>query len=120
MVEHAVQLEGGSEDHSHAHPSQSIYVRIAVILTAITTVEVAIWYIDWFQDSGTLVPALVVLSTIKFVTVVGYYMHLKFDDARFRYIFVCGLVLAISIVAALVVLLRTNKIDYALRVISGS
>jgi cytochrome c oxidase subunit 4 len=118
-VEHA--LHGNEqEDHSHAHPSESIYIRIALILVAITTVEVAIYYIQWFHDSGTLVPALAFLSFVKFVTVVGFYMHLKFDDARFRYIFMCGLVLAVSIVAALVVLLRTHKIEYGLRLISGA
>ena len=119
MSEHV--LHGNEQaDHSHAHPSESIYIRIALILVAITSVEVAIYYIQWFHDSGALVPTLAVLSLVKFVTVIGYYMHLKFDDARFRYIFLAGLVLAVSIVAALVVLMRTHKIEYGLRLISGT
>lgn len=120
MTDHALQLQGEPEDHAHSHPSQAVYIRIALILTIITAVEVAIWYIDWFHDSGALVPTLAVLSFAKFVTVVGYFMHLKFDDARYRYTFVSGLILAISIVAALVILMRTHKIEYGLRLISGS
>jgi cytochrome c oxidase subunit 4 len=120
MADHAMQLQGEPEDHSHSHPSESGYIRIAVLLVAITAIEVAIWYIDWFHDSGALTPTLAVLSIVKFVTVVGYYMHLKFDDARYRYTFMCGLVLSASIIAALVVLMRTHKIEYGLRLISGS
>lgn len=120
MTDHALQLQGEPEDHSHAHPSQSVYIKVAIFLAIVTTIEVAIYYIQWFHDSGTLVPALVILSIMKFVTVVAYFMHLKFDDHRYRYTFIFGLVLAISIVAALVALMRTHKIDYALRLIAGA
>jgi cytochrome c oxidase subunit 4 len=120
MADHALQLQGESEDHSHSHPSQSVYIRVALILTVITAIEVVIWYIDWFHDSGALIPSLVVLSIVKFVSVIGYFMHLKFDDSRYRYTFLAGLVLAISIVAALVVLMRTHQIEYGLRLISGT
>lgn len=119
MTDYALQ-QGSSEDHSHEHPSESVYIRLAVILTAVTTIEVAIYYIDWFHTSGVLVPALVVLSLFKFLAVIGYYMHLKFDDARFRYTFAFGLVLALAIMGGLSVLIRTHMIDYGLRLITGS
>jgi cytochrome c oxidase subunit 4 len=120
MTDHAMQLSGDPEDHAHDHPSEMVYVKVALVLVAITAIEVAIWYIQWFHDSGALIPTLAVLSIIKFVTVVGYYMHLKFDDARYRYTFLCGLLLSASIVTALVVLMRTHKIEYGLRLISGA
>lgn len=120
MAEIAMRAQGGSEDHSHAHPSESTYIRLAVILTAITLIEVAIVYIDWFHTSGALIPALVILSLIKFVAVIGYYMHLKVDDARYRYTFVFGLILALAIMGGLTVLMRTHWIEYGLRLISGT
>lgn len=120
MTDYAMQGGGVAEDHSHGHPSESVYIRIAVILTAITTVEVAIYYIDWFHTSGALVPALVILSAIKFVTVIGYYMHLKTDDVRYRYTFGFGLILALGIMGGLAVLMRTHLIEYGLRLISGT
>jgi cytochrome c oxidase subunit 4 len=100
-------------DHSHGHPSERKYIEIAIILTAITLIEVVIYYIEWMHDSGVLVPTLFVLSIAKFVTVVGYYMHLKFDDPRFRYIFAGGLVIAVAVIGALFVLHTTHRIDYS-------
>lgn len=83
-----------ANDHAHAdahaHPSLSAYVRIAILLAIITAVEVAIYYIPAFE--GVLVPTLVALSAIKFVIVVGYFMHLKFDDALLTFIFAAALV----------------------------
>lgn len=118
MADHAMQLP--EEDRGQEHLTESIYIRIAIILVAITTLEVAIYYIQWFHDSGALVPTLAVLSLAKFIIVISYYMHLKVDDRRYRYIFISGLILAVAIVAALVALLRTHKIEYALRMISGA
>lgn len=100
-------------DHSHEHPSERKYIQIAIILTIITLVEVAIYYIEWMHDSGVLVPTLFVLSIAKFVTVVGYYMHLKFDDPRLMYIFLGGLVIALAVIGALYVLHITHRIDYS-------
>lgn len=101
-----------SVDHDHGHPTERVYIRIAIILTAITAIEVAIYYIDWMHDTGALVPVLVVLSVAKFVTVIGYYMHLKFDNPLFRWMFVAGLVVSIGIVAALAVLHYSHRISY--------
>ena len=72
-----------TEHGEHEHPSERKYIEIAIFLAIITAVEVAIWYVDWMHDSGALVPTLVFLSIFKFVTVVGYYMHLKFDGLCF-------------------------------------
>jgi cytochrome c oxidase subunit 4 len=118
MADHAMHLP--AEDEGQEHLTEAIYIRIAVILTAITAAEVAIYYIEWFHDSGALVPTLAIMSLVKFITVISYYMHLKVDDKRYRYIFVGGLLLAVGIVTALVALLRTHQIDYALRMIVGA
>ena len=105
-------------DHAHDHPSDKKYIQIAIILTIVTIVEVAIYYVDWMHDSGVLVPSLFVLSIAKFVTVIGYYMHLKFDDPRFRYMFIGGLVGSLAVIAALLVLLSVHRIDYSTGLIS--
>ena len=39
-------------------------------------------------------PLLIVLSAAKFVLVVGWFMHLKFDLKRYRWLFYIGLVAA--------------------------
>lgn len=118
MADHAMQVP--EEDRGQEHLTDKTYVRIAIILVAITTLEVAIYYIQWFHDSGALVPTLAVLSLAKFIIVISYYMHLKVDDRRYRYIFIAGLILAVSIVVALAALMRTHKIEYGLRMIAGA
>ena len=100
-------------DHdAHEHPSEKKYIQIAIILTLITLIEVAIYYIEWMHDSGLLVPALFILSIMKFLTVIGYYMHLKFDPPLFKYIFLSALVGSIAVIGALIALLTVHRIDY--------
>ena len=78
----------------HAHPGERTYVAVALVLAVVTAIEVAIYYVEAIED--ILVPALLLLSAGKFAAVVGYFMHLKFDDRRFRWIFIFGLVVAVA------------------------
>ena len=80
-----------SHDHpeEHAHPPIMQYVLIAAILAIITAIEVATYYVEAIESA--LVYILIVLSVVKFVIVVGYYMHLKFDNKLFTWIFALGL-----------------------------
>jgi len=95
----------------HEHPTERAYIKIAAILAAITIAEVVIYYIEALED--VLVPMLIVMSIVKFVMVVSFFMHLKFDDRRLAYIFVAALLLTLSVVLALDVLFNTNVIDYS-------
>src|SRR5688500_2914028 len=66
--------------HAHgAHPTAKTYVIIGVILTVITVIEVWAYYIPELVASNFFVPFLLILSALKFVIVVMYYMHLKYD-----------------------------------------
>jgi len=100
------------DDHE-GHPGESTYIRVALILAAVTAIEVVIYYLDFL--SGILVPALIVLSVGKFVAVVGYFMHLKFDDKKLTAIFVTGLLIAASVVVALALMFDYN--DYELTLV---
>jgi cytochrome c oxidase subunit 4 len=79
------------------HPGPRQYVNIAIILAIVTAAEVAIYYMSALED--LLVPLLIVFSAIKFVLVVSWFMHLKFDSRVFRRLFVAGLALAFSVFA---------------------
>jgi cytochrome c oxidase subunit 4 len=79
----------------HAHPGFPTYIRIALILTVITAIEVAVYYVDALRPA--LVPVLLTLSIVKFVLVVGYFMHLKFDPRLLSGLFVFGLVIALAV-----------------------
>src|ERR1051326_3780767 len=73
---------GHGEAHAveHAHPGAKTYTLVGVVLAIITVAEVFFYT----QESvrAFLVPLLLVLSAAKFATVVGFYMHLKFDHPR--------------------------------------
>lgn len=88
-----------------AHPSARVYLSIAAILTAITVVEVAIFYIPAMRETMALAPVLLLLSAGKFALVVMFYMHLKQDSKLFTAIFTAPLVLAAAVILALMTLL---------------
>ncbi len=102
-----ISAPGHSED-AHNHPAEGTYIRIAIALAAVTLLEVVIYYIDAL--GSILVPALIILSAIKFVTVVGYFMHLKFDDRRLAGIFSGGLIVALVVFLGLYVLQNFHKV----------
>jgi cytochrome c oxidase subunit 4 len=79
------------------HPSPREYVRIAVVLAAITVAEVVIYYIDWIHENDLLIPLLFLFSAIKFSLVVMWFMHLRFDSRTYARFFVMGLAGAVTL-----------------------
>jgi len=75
---------------------------IGIVLAVITAVEVAVFYIPALE--AVLVPVLLVLSAAKFVLVVMFFMHLRFDSLVLTGLFMAGVVLAAFMVTALIVL----------------
>ena len=85
-----------------SHGTPGFYVVIGLILSVITMVEVWIFTIDTL--GGWFVPLLLVLSGFKFILVVGFYMHLRFDHRLFTIVFTTGFILSIIIFILLLVL----------------
>lgn len=79
-------------EHEHAHPKEKVYVKVALWLAIITGMEIAISYIT--MPNQAKIAALLILSLIKFTAVVGYFMHLKFDNPALRKPFITGVILA--------------------------
>lgn len=97
-------------EHSdmHAHPSQGTYIKIAAFLAIVTGIEVFIYYIDAF--SAILVPALVLLSAIKFITVVAYFMHLKFDSRMLAFTFTAAMLVSLAVYIATWLVMNNDAI----------
>jgi cytochrome c oxidase subunit 4 len=83
----------------HSHPGAKEYLGIAVVLTVITAVEVAIFYMPAMKPM--LVPSLLILSALKFSLVAMFYMHLKFDHRLFSWLFVIPMIVIALIIIAL-------------------
>ena len=81
-------------DEAHAHPTWSTYWKVALILFIITVAEVWAYYIPAFVASRAFVPSLLIMSAAKFIIVVMFYMHLKYDHKLFRVLFTGPLLIA--------------------------
>ncbi len=92
------------EHDTHTHPGAGIYVTIGAILTAITAVEVGVYYMAALRP--VMVPVLLTLSAAKFILVIMFYMHLKFDSRLFSTVFVGPLLLAVTVVISLFILFK--------------
>jgi cytochrome c oxidase subunit 4 len=102
------------DDDAHAgHPGELTYIKVAAILALITVSEVVIYYVQWMHDSGALVPTLLVLSAIKFATVIAYFMHLKFDPRMLTWTFIGGISFGAGLILAFIALFHYHPIQYA-------
>ena len=81
------------------HPGAKEYLAIASLLTVMTAVEVAVFYIPAMHPM--LVPTLLTLSALKFALVAMFYMHLKFDHRLFSWLFVVPMIIAALVILAL-------------------
>jgi cytochrome c oxidase subunit 4 len=103
-TEHAHGNDHGAADAHHG-PTTKTYIIVAIVLTVITAIEVWIYYIPAIRDNtAVFVPTLLVLSAVKFFTVVGFYMHLKYDHRIFRVLFGGPFLIAIGTIIALLFL----------------
>jgi cytochrome c oxidase subunit 4 len=91
------ELESDEYGEGHHGATDKQYILIALALALITGLEVSISYID---IGPLFLPLLLVLMAIKFVVVVSYFMHLKFDNKIFTMAFYTGLGLAVFVYVA--------------------
>src|SRR5690606_32659073 len=91
----ASEHDGHTERHDEHHgATDGQYIIIAVILAIITAAEVTLSYVD---VGPVFIPALLVMMAAKFLIVVSYFMHLKFDNRIFSWLFYSGLGLAVFV-----------------------
>ncbi len=89
------------------HPGPREYIRIALVLGAITAAEIAIYYVDWVREHGLLIPLLFVFALIKFSLVVLWFMHLRFDSRTYSRFFMMGLAGAVTLFLVVLMIFRT-------------
>ena len=102
--EHHANVDHAAMGIEHEHPTWGTYWKVAVILTIITAVEVWVYYIPAFVASRAFVPSLLIMSAVKFVIVVMFYMHLRYDHKLFRALFTAPLLIAMTTIIALLFL----------------
>ena len=87
-------LAASTAPESHGHADQNkfwAYVQIAMLLAVITGVEIVAIGLPF--SKAFLVTSLVILSVVKFLFVIFYFMHLRWDKAFCTILFFIGLIL---------------------------
>ena len=102
MSEHALpinehEVPAVDTEHRVAHATDKTFVIIALILAAVTAIEVAWTYIvpegnAWMENGG-----LLGMMLLKFFIVASYFMHLKWDSKLLSAMFYFGVILAIIV-----------------------
>jgi cytochrome c oxidase subunit IV len=90
-------LDADTYGEGHHGATDRQYILIALILAVMTAAEVTLSYID---VGPIFLPALLLLMAAKFLTVVSFFMHLRFDNKIFSFLFYMGLVLAVLVYSA--------------------
>lgn len=78
------------------------YLFVFLILAVFTLIETLVSYV---QQQAIKFPTLVVLSVVKVLLVLLYFMHLKFDSRVFSYLFIAGCLLAIPLILVITVVM---------------
>jgi cytochrome c oxidase subunit IV len=100
-----------SEPELARHPGPAQYVFVAVVLSVVTLLEVALYYFARSVEVPriVLVALLLGMGALKFALVVLWFMHLRFDNPLFRRVFTGGLVLAILLYVIVLVIFSSFK-----------
>ena len=94
----------GTQEEHGLQPLQ--YVWIGIALTIITVVELGASL--WVDLGDLLIPVLLVLSAVKFVAVVAFFMHLRFEHRLLTQVFTGSFLLAGGVLIALLALFWTD------------
>ena len=90
-----------SENHID-HPTPKKYVQIAIILGILTAIEIALYYTEDIVGIFTD-PILIILAVGKFIIVVGWFMHLRFENKMVNRFFTGGMILALVLFAIVMI-----------------
>ena len=84
------------------HPTVGTYLRVALVLTVVTALEVGVIYVR--RLAPIVVPLLLAMSGAKFARVALFFMHLRYDSRVLTFVFVGPLILASGLAIALMTL----------------
>jgi cytochrome c oxidase subunit 4 len=89
------------------HASVQLYWVFCVVLMFITFIEWLVFHQKdaWAIPANVMIISLLAMSLIKFVMVVGWYMHLRYDHNWLKFIFVASLLMGSGTAVALCVLM---------------
>ncbi|NOX30515.1 MAG: cytochrome C oxidase subunit IV family protein [Actinobacteria bacterium] len=94
----AIADHGTAQEHEGDHLTFTGAIKIAILLAVITGVETATYFVDF---GSVAEPLILILMAVKFLIVIGYFMHLKYDNNMFALLFAIGVVFALAVYGAM-------------------
>jgi cytochrome c oxidase subunit 4 len=86
-----IPLPADTPDRAHGLNHYNAYVQIAMVLAAITGTEILLIFLPFAK--WLVIGSLVALSAVKFMLVISFFMHLRWDRVLCTGIFIVGLIL---------------------------
>jgi cytochrome c oxidase subunit 4 len=106
-----------SETHSPSHADHSgeeqkyhAFINLALVLAAITGIELVLVYLP--INAAVIFTVLITLSLFKFVSVIAWFMHLIYDRLLLTLAFGTGLAIASGTVVALMFIMDRGFVDF--------
>jgi cytochrome c oxidase subunit 4 len=90
-------------DEAHQGHGTRTYWIIGLYLFILTALEIGCYYIE-DQLGNLATPTILALSAAKFILVVMFYMHLKYDNRLFTGVFLFPMALATLVIGGLTIL----------------
>ncbi len=86
------------------------FINLALFLAVLTGIEIVLIFIPF--PFWIIMSMLVILSAVKFVAVILWFMHLIYDKLLCLYLFTAGMILATGTMIALLALFNNDMVDF--------
>lgn len=96
--------------HDGENEKYHTFVNLALILAAVTGIELVLVYLPFNPIFITVV--LITLSVFKFFAVIAWFMHLVYDRLLLTLVFGAGLAIASGTVVALMCIMSPSHVDF--------
>ncbi|MFP4069730.1 MAG: cytochrome C oxidase subunit IV family protein [Opitutales bacterium] len=97
-----------SDDHSSENDKYHAFVNLALILAAVTGLELVLVYVP--LHPAFIMSVLITLSLFKFVAVIAWFMHLIYDKLLLTLAFGAGLAIAAGTYTALIFIMEAKNV----------
>ena len=97
-------------DHSSEDEKYHAFINLALVLAAITGIELVLVYLPF--NEFLIFSVLITLSLFKFVSVIAWFMHLIYDRLLLTLAFGTGLAIATGTVIALMFIMDRGFVDF--------
>ena len=106
----APSTQSSETDHNGEEQKYHAFINLAMILAAITGIELVLVYLP--LNDALILTVLIVLSLFKFLGVIAWFMHLVYDKLLLTLAFGTGLIIATGTVIALMFIMDHNFVDF--------